>query len=284
MRIAFPLLLLLSPLALSAQTLSTREVTDRYLELTGAREYDQLLEVYSPDAVFHDPTGEVFGGPVAEGPVSGAARIVQMQKGWGLAAVEFPVTADFTVGEYSLYRGMFRAQYEGSSKWLAFPFVTVLRVVSGRIAERTDFGDYVEAFDLPGEISLETARTKPIADAYLAAYLARDVDAQIALVADDVRFQDPTSQVHGPPSGELYVGADVLAERRRAIFASLTAFDLEVAESFYAPHHAVYMGTTTYTVTGGQTFEQPAVFVIEVRDGRITRQWDFVDYSVGPIG
>ena len=27
-----------------------------------------------------------------------------------------------------------------------------------------------------------------------------------------------------------------------------------------------------------------AVFVIEVRDGRVTRQWDFVDYSVGPTG
>jgi len=24
--------------------------------------------------------------------------------------------------------------------------------------------------------------------------------------------------------------------------------------------------------------------VIEVRDGKVTRHWDFVDYTVGPVG
>lgn len=284
MRTVTLLLLVLAPVALSAQAASTREVTDRYLELSGGRHYDELLDLYSPEAVFHDPTGEVFGGVVAEGPVVGAARIVEMQKGWGLAAVDFQVGADFTVGEYSLYRGTFRTRYDNSAAWIAFPFVTVLRAVSGRIVERTDFGDYVEAFDLPDSLTLEANRTRDVADAYLAAYLAGDVDAQVALVANDVQFQDPTSQVYGPPSGELYVGAEVLAERRRAVFASVTDFDLEVDESFFAPHHAVYMGTATYAVPGGQRFAQPAVFVIEVREGHVTRHWDFVDYSVGPIG
>lgn len=44
------------------------------------------------------------------------------------------------------------------------------------------------------------------------------------------------------------------------------------------------MGTTTYTTAREQRFAQPAVFVFEVREGKVTRQWDFVDYTVGPIG
>lgn len=284
MRSALLVFVLLSSVGLPAQTVTTREVTDRYLEITLGRQYDQLLDVYSADAVFHDPTGEVFGGEVAQGPVVGAERIVQMQNGWGLADVEFEVEEDFTVGEYSLYRGVFRTKYEGSTEWTRFPFVTVLRARAGRITERTDFGHYVDAFNLPAELSAEADRTKEVADAYLAAYLGRDVEAQVDLVASDVQFQDPTSKVFGPPSGELYVGADVLRQRRQQVFTTISAFDLDVEESFYAPHHAVYMGTTTYTVRNGQSFAQPAVIVIEFRDGRVTRQWDFVDYSVGPTG
>ena len=55
-------------------------------------------------------------------------------------------------------------------------------------------------------------------------------------------------------------------------------------ESFVANHHAVYMGTVRYTLNSGTAFAQPAVIVIEVRDGKVTRHWDFVDYTVGPVG
>ena len=40
----------------------------------------------------------------------------------------------------------------------------------------------------------------------------------------------------------------------------------------------------SYTLRNGVRYEQPAVFVVEVRDGRVTRHWDFVDYTVGPVG
>jgi len=40
-------------------------------------------------------------------------------------------------------------------------------------------------------------------------------------------------------------------------------------------------GRTTYTI-GNQSYDQPALFVVEVRDGLVTGQWDFVDYTVPP--
>ena len=65
-------LLVLAPTGMEVQLkVLTRSTTDRYIELTFGRDYDALLELYSPDAVFHDPTGEVFQGPVAQGPALG---------------------------------------------------------------------------------------------------------------------------------------------------------------------------------------------------------------------
>jgi ketosteroid isomerase-like protein len=277
------LTLAVSPAGLLAQQ-STRSVTDRYIELTFSQQYDALLDLYAADASFHDPTGDVFRGPVAEGPVQGADAIVSMQKGWGLAETVFDVQASFTVGEYSLYRGTLNTRYEGADSWTAIPFVTVLRVVEGRILERTDFGEYVESFALGSGFQANTDATNKIASQYLRAYLDGDVNTQAALASVDIIFQDPTSRVYGPPSGELYQGLDVLIARRNQIYESVSDFDFEVAESFVANHHAVFMGTTTYTLRAGQRFAQPAVFVVEVRDGKVTRHWDFVDYTVGPIG
>jgi len=271
------------PCGLSGQGEATRSVTDRYLELTFSQQYDALLEVYSEDAVFFDPTGDVFDGPVAAGPLKGAANIVAVQKGWGLAETEFQIRASFTVGEYSVYRGTLRTRYQGSNAWADIPFVTVLRAVEGRIVERTDFGEYIESFVLGSGFHANTEDTRDTAWRYTRAYLDGDLETQTALAAPHIQFQDPTSSVYGPRSGLLYQGSEELMERRRKLYPTLDDFDLEVEESFVANHHAVYMGTTTYTLKSGQRFAQPAVFVVEVRDGMVTRQWDFVDYSVGPL-
>ena len=121
-----------------------------------------------------------------------------------------------------------------------------------------------------------------MAGEYLQAYLDEDLDTQRRLMAADVTFQDPTSKVFGPPSGELYEGAIKLLERRAQIYASISNFDFEVEKRFIANHHAVYMGYALYQVASGARYKQPAVFVIEVRDGKVSRHWDYVDYTVGP--
>ena len=225
---------------------------------------------------------------LAEAAAARAAKVpsteVAMQKGWGLAEQSFDVRASFVVGEYALRRGTLTVRYMNSETRLPVPFVTIHRVVDGRVAERVDFGEYVESFGMGDGFDDNTASTKQVADRYLRAYLDADLETQAELAAPEIQFQDPTSQVFGPPAGELYKGSEELIRRRKQIYEGIVEFDLEVAESFVANHHAVYMGTTTYTTANGMSFRQPAVFVIEVKDGKVTRQWDFVDYSVGPIG
>jgi ketosteroid isomerase-like protein len=283
---AAPLLLglsIASAAAVGATEASVRATTDQYLELTFNQEYDALLDLYAPDAVFHDPTGDVFEGPVAEGPMVGAENIVAMQKSWGLAGSAFDIQETFTVGGYSVYRGTLNVRYGDSDPWIPIPFVTVLHVVDGRIADRTDFGEYIRSFGLGDVFDDNTEVTRSTAGKYLRAYLDADLDTQASLMDPDIIFQDPTSRIFGPPSGEVYQGADTLLARRRQIYGSITAFDLEVDESFVANHHAVFMGTTQYTLASGERFAQPAIFVVEVRDGKVTRQWDFVDYTAGPL-
>jgi len=56
-----------------------------------------------------------------------------------------------------------------------------------------------------------------------------------------------------------------------------------VEDSFYANHHAVHMGFVKYTVFGNGSYRQPSVIVIEVREHTVSRHWDFVDHTLGPI-
>ncbi|MEM8934654.1 MAG: nuclear transport factor 2 family protein [Acidobacteriota bacterium] len=256
-------------------------VAERYLETTFGRDYDALMGLYAADAVFHDPTADVFQGPVSEGPVRGAAAIVAMQKSWGLGDVDFQPDDAFTVGEHTLHRGTLTVAYAGSEQRYAIPFVNVLRVVDGRVVERLDFAEYVETFDLGDAFEATSAATRQVADPYLAAYLEGDLDTQSALMAATIHFQDPTAAIVG---GDAPIdGAEKLLASRRAMYSSVASFELDVAEQFVSNHHAVYMGTVRYQLTSGQRFEQPAVAVIEVHDGKVTRHWDFVDYDVPPV-
>lgn len=263
---------------------STADVAARYLELTLSQRYDELLPIYSADAVFFDPTGDVFQGRVAGGPVVGADSIVALQQSWGILASEFDVTRKFAVGGYAVYNGVFRVRYAESDPWIRIPFVTVLRVEGGRVSQRTDFGEYIESFGLGDRFAANTSATRDVAARYLEAYLGADFDTQASLLAGDAVFQDPTAQVYGPNSGQPLNGREAILGRRRQTFQNVKDFDLEIAESFVANHHAVFIGTTRYTLANGARYEQPAVFVVEVRNGRVTRHWDFVDYSVGPVG
>jgi len=278
--LAFGLAVGARPADAHAQPTDTRTITDRYVELTFQRRYDELRDLYAQDAVFFDPTGDVFAGRVADGPVHGGDEIIALQKSWGIAEAQFEIDAAFTVGEYSVYRGTLDVRFEESPASYSVPFLTVLRVRDGRVAQRTDFGEYVESFELGDGFDAATKSTRAVSDRYLAAYTGGDLATQAELLAPDVRFQDPTAQVYGPPSGHLFESAEELLSRRRQIYAAIGTFTFDAEGSFAANHHAVYWGTVRYTANGAG-YVQPGVMIVEVHDGLVTRHWDFVDYSVG---
>ncbi len=260
----------------------TQTVSERYLELDSGLRYDDLGDLYSETTSFFDPTGEVFQGPVSQGVIRGGSVVLALQRSWGLSAVKFEPKVSFYVGEYALHRGTYHTQIQNSESWYDIPFVTVHRVKGGKVEERTDFGEYVESFSLGDGFDANTMSSRDVADRYLKAYLDADLELQAELMAADVNFQDPTSRVFGPQSGQLFENAEQLLARRGQMYENITEFDFLIEDRFTANHHSVYMGTVTYTVASGLSFAQPAVFVIEVREGKVTRHWDFVDYSIGP--
>lgn len=262
-----------------AQT--TEQTSLRYLELDNALAFDSVRTLMAPDMTFWDPTGNVFASEWSGVEIKGADAFLDIQQGWELEEVQFVPEVSFFVGEYALHRGTYSARFTGSSDWAHIPFVTVHRVKDGKLAQRLDFGEYIQSFGLGDRFDENTSWTEVVADQYLDAYTGGDIETQAVLMADDVVFQDPTAQVFGPPSGQLFEGKEALLERRTQIYQNVSDFAFDVSSKFYANHHAVYMGHVVYTA-GGRTYRQPAVFVIEVRNHQVTRHWDFVDYTVGP--
>ncbi len=124
--------------------------------------------------------------------------------------------------------------------------------------------------------------TQAVSERYLELDSGLRYDDLGDLYSETTSFYDPTSKVFGPQSGRLFENAEQLLARRHQMYQNITEFDFLVEDRFTANHHSVYMGTVTYTIASGLSFAQPAVFVIEVREGKVTRHWDFVDYSVVP--
>lgn len=263
-----------------AAVANVRQVSEHYLQLDNHQRYDELLSVYQTNARFVDPTADVFPGPIGKGPLIGAQAIVAEQKRWGLAEQQFAIDGSFAVGDIVLRHGVLKVRYQDSTQFIPIPFVTIHRIVDGKIAERTDFGEYIQSFGLGDRFTENTKATQDIANRYLQAYLAADLALQRELSAEDIVFQDATAAVFGNGAGQAIVGRAALMQKRQHTFAKVSHFGLQVDHSFVANHHAVFIGTTTYTIAG-KTWTQPAVFVFEVKDGKVTRQWDFVDYSVG---
>jgi len=70
------------------------------------------------------------------------------------------------------------------------------------------------------------------------------------------------------------------------VFQSISHFTFDVTGAWVSNHHAVFMGTTRFTLVAAAagtpkdvTFEHSAVFVITVMDGQVVAHRDFVDYS-----
>ena len=179
---------------------------------------------------------------------------------------------------------MYKAQFEGSESWYTIPFVTVHRIVDGKVKSRMDVGEYIQSFGMGTGFDDVMSSTNQVSKAYLKAYLDEDFEAQASLMEESIEFQDPTASVFGPDWGAAIVGRDALIQNRKRVFESISDSNFEVEDEFVSNHHAVFMGYVMYTAGDGQHFKQPAVFVIEVREGKVTRHWDFVDYSVGPSG
>lgn len=266
---------------------STETIAARYLELTFTLQYDALRDVYAEDVFFIDPTGDVWQGSLGQG-LRGAGEVIALQKSWGLTSADFAIDEQFAVGEYALFRGQLSWTTRNNPDGVTTDFMTVIRVVGGRVAERHDYGNYLRAFDdsMSDAIHANAEKSELIGNKYFHAYLDQQHDTMEQLYGYEVSFQDPTAAYFGGPSSALYRGRDSVVAMMNRVFQPISRFAFDVEDAWFSNHHAVFMGTVRFTLRAAAagtpedlTLEHSAVFVVTVVDGRVVAHRDFVDYS-----
>jgi len=280
-------ILLLAAAGLGSTADSTETIAARYLALTFARQYDALEDVYAEDVFFVDPTGDVWNGPGSKG-VHGAGSLIALQKSWGLTSADFAIDEQFAVGEYALFRGQLTWTTRSNPDGVTTDFMTIIRVVDGKVAERHDYGNYLGAFggSMSDEIHANAETSEDVGAKYFHAYLDQRHDVMEQLYDAEVSFQDPTAAYFGGQSSALYQGRDSVVTMMARVFQTISNLAFDVEDAWFSNHHAVFMGTVRFTLVAAAagtpedvTFEHSAVFVITVVDGLVVAHRDFVDYS-----
>jgi ketosteroid isomerase-like protein len=264
---------------------STETIASHYLELTFQQQYDALRDVYAADVFFVDPTGDYWGGTLADG-VRGREAVIELQKSWGLTSADFEIQEKFAVGEYALFRGVLTWTTGNNPEGVTTDFMTVIRIVHGKVAERHDYGNYQRVFPGSPETQHNATTTEAIGTTYFRAYLDQERDRMQTMYGVPVSFQDPTAAFFGAASGKRVDGGEAIIANMNRAFEPITAFEFYVEGSWVSNHHVVFLGRCRYTLAAAAlgtaqsvTFEHSAVFVITVVDGKVVAHRDFVDYS-----
>jgi len=259
----------------------TAEIAKAYIEANfQRRDLERAGPLLAEDALFVDPTGEVFGGPLATG-VRGRAAILDLQRSWGLAGSSFDVLHEFVAGEYAVQAGKLSVRYTGGSSFEDVPFATLLRVRGGEVVERRDYGDYRQLVKAP-EVEAELEQ---VANAYLDAYVGRRFAEVEALQAEGVVFQDPPGAMIG--AGQRFEGRAAVRTNFERSFQGSLSFAFEPEYSFFFQHHAVFAGTCRFAFEGAALgldveraeFEIALLVALEIRDGAVVEHRDYADYT-----
>ncbi|WP_243919015.1 nuclear transport factor 2 family protein [Novosphingobium beihaiensis] len=135
--------------------------------------------------------------------------------------------------------------------------------------------------ETPPRYDQVTQASTPVADAYFAAYIARDWDKLETLLDDEASFQDESAElVFG---GLRSQGKAAMMKRFREGYASLTHMSFKPQRTFHAGHIAIYEGDLDWGLDIGDGVvvesETPMVVILRVEDGKIVRHRDNVDYA-----
>lgn len=259
---------------------SAATIADRYRTLNFARELDRAGLLLAPQAMFIDPTTDVFQMPLAGG-VQGRDTITALEKEWNLKSITWSPTFRFTSSGWDVAAGVMKIDDRPT-----FPLVNILRIEDGLVQERIDFGDYggfTAAVD-QGRAGAELQALAATAKRYLAAYCV-DATAMGAELSDSAAFRDPTAHSYDPQATPAIVeGREAIARWFAQSSGSLVTVSLEVKQQFYSRHHAIAVTVASGTVRIGPenaerivSFSVPLVIALEIRDGKITKHEDFWD-------
>lgn len=113
---------------------------------------------------------------------------------------------------------------------------------------------------------------KAVAEQVIAALSAKDLNALLALMADDVTLFDP----HYPTP--LMQGHEAIRGNMAWAFGFLKEMHWTVLRSWEAADSVVLEVATRHVAPDGSLITPPQVFVVDVRGGKVTRWQSFVPY------
>ncbi len=263
---------------------SVESIAHEYIQLTFQdRDLVAASELLAEDVRFSDPTGAVFGGPLAEG-ITGRQAVLDLQQRWAIEESAFNVESSFTSGDYACFAGTLDYQTKGQPAVKGIPFATILTFEGHAIVERLDLGDYtmVAAGGVVPERHL-----KRTGQAYLDAYLGMKMDEMAAMLADDAVYADPTAV---PLGGEgPYEGRDAIIEAFRGAFGVVMSLTFDPVRTIAFQHHVVFAGTCGYSLKGSalgvdqetvQFTDVPLFVVLRIEGGKVVVHTDYSDYDV----
>jgi ketosteroid isomerase-like protein len=123
----------------------TQTVAEPYFKAYIARDWKRLEPLLADNGGFSDPTAAfVFGSVKFEGK---AATLKNFREGYAaISHMEFHQMRAFVSGEHAIYEGTldWTLELKGGKQAVTrgMPFISVLRVVDGRVMEHRDFADY----------------------------------------------------------------------------------------------------------------------------------------------
>lgn len=124
---------------------ATRSVAEPYFEAYIARQWDRLAPLLAEQGSFEDPTATLVFGPVKQ--AGKAATLQNFRDGYAaIRHMAFHASRVFVSGEHAVFEGTldWTLALAGGRQAVTtgMPFITVLRVVDGRVVEHRDYADY----------------------------------------------------------------------------------------------------------------------------------------------
>ena len=125
-----------------------------------------------------------------------------------------------------------------------------------------------------------------IAEDYLAAYSSFEVSAMAPFLADDMKFNDPTSLGQAPGGGAFqFDGKAEVLEKLGAFADGFNSFSVsyDVERRYESAGVVVFVAQLGFAgeTKEGNSFEgtAPIVTAVTVTDGKISAHYDFYDYA-----
>lgn len=128
---------------------------------------------------------------------------------------------------------------------------------------------------------IETTRaTRPVAEAYFAAYMAKDWNTLGSHLAEQANFLDPSAQLVFP--GALQQGKSAVLKFFREGYEG-TVLKFKPERVWFSGHYGLFEGKLDWTseVAPGKTIHMKDVsflVTLRVEDGKVVEHRDFADY------